>query len=105
MTNVTIQVIPKKNWKTMPIQPAAGLYRRTIALGTPVLFTLVIASISVAIMARSMPSPPWYFYALMGLMLATGTAMALVAALAMRPYREERKRGYTTWPSAEELKQ
>ncbi len=100
-----VKVVPPDGWDTLPIQPTAGYWWRIVRrLGIVVLAamgTLVILAISSITVARP---ADWLLWAVLALLLAPASAAIVVCIIAARPYNAERRLGYTTWPSARELK-
>ncbi|WP_138769157.1 hypothetical protein [Arthrobacter sp. KBS0702] len=50
-------------------------------------------------------APGWLISIAFAGIAATGVAVTILCVIAARPYRAERRLGYTTWPSARELGQ
>jgi len=99
-------VILKPKWKSMPVQPAAGSYRLVTFYTTWFLFgTLPFFAVGVFASARSTWFPQWLFYASAALVFLELAIGACAAFLSIPKYRAERARGYTTWPSKDELGQ
>ncbi|WP_437772783.1 hypothetical protein [Arthrobacter sp. KNU40] len=106
MTSQNIQVIPRKRWKAMPVQPSAGNYRLVTFYTTWFLFgTLALFFVGAFASARSTWFPQWLFYASAALAFLELATMGCAAVLAISKYRAERALGYTTWPSGDELGQ
>ena len=106
MTNQSIQVIPRKTWKSMPVQPAAGYHRLVTSYG----FRILLGAFPVFMVggfasARSTWFPQWLFYASAAFLLLDLAIMGCAAFLAIPKYRAERALGYTTWPLEDELGQ
>ncbi|GAA1241285.1 hypothetical protein [Oryzihumus leptocrescens] len=95
-----IRVAFRPEWHDLPIQPPAGQYRR--ALRYPIVTALVsVAAIPAGYFIRSdIWTMLWA-----GILVVAAVIGIAGSAVAYRPYREERKLGYTTWPSAPELQQ
>ena len=98
-----IRVVPPDEWSTLPVQPAAGYWWRMtrrliigvfIAMG--ILVTVAFASLADRSIAQLVPP---VLTALL-VQCAAGVVLSIIAA---RPYRKERRLGYTTWPSGKEL--
>lgn len=106
MTSQNIQVIPRKRWKAMPVQPAAGNYRLVTFYGTRILFgTLTVFMVGALASSSSTWFPQWLFYTSAAFVLFEVAIMACAAFLAIPKYRAERALEYTTWPSGDELGQ
>ncbi|WP_437771368.1 hypothetical protein [Arthrobacter sp. KNU40] len=106
MTSQNVQVIPRKRWKAMPVQPAAGHYRLVTFHGTKILFgTLPVFMVGALATASSTWFPQWLFYASAALAFLELATIGCAAFLALPKYRAERALGYTTWPSGDELGQ
>lgn len=92
----------------MPVQPAAGFYRRrTTVLSRIVLSSFPVTAVSALVMAGTNYTAPWFFgalfYASTGAMIVAAAGVACIAFLAVPKYRAERTLGYTTWASEDEL--
>lgn len=106
MTSRDLQIIPRPNWKAMPVQPAAGNYRLITFYGTKILFgTLPVFMVGAFAGASSTWFPQWLFYLVAAVLFLELAVMGCAAFLAIPKYRAERALGYTTWPSGEELGQ
>jgi hypothetical protein len=100
----SIRVVPREQWSQQPIQPTAGSYwlrcNRIIKL---VLGTLA-AGVAFAIVTREIhPKPWWFLWIPLTLFLLSCLYLVIVAAFALRPYPAERRLGYTTWLSGQEI--
>jgi len=95
-----LRIAPVSEWADLPIQPPAGIYRRWLRY--PVVATLATTG---AIFALGFF---WQNETAATVVLVATLAEAAVgifgAAFAFKPYKSERRLGYTTWPSIAELK-
>lgn len=99
-----IRVVPPEQWKTLPIQPTAGYWwriARRLTWATLIAFG-TLAGVGIA----SLSDRRFAAFALPvnSLVAALAVAAIVICVIAARPYRRERKLGYTTWPSIKELK-
>ncbi|GGI00375.1 hypothetical protein GCM10007170_37370 [Arthrobacter liuii] len=99
-----IKIAYPHEWDTLPIQPPAGyLWRILRRLSVGLLAALGVMAI-IAISSVTIGRPPeWLVSIVLVLIVVPGIAMILICVFAARPYRAERKLGYTTWPSSKEL--
>jgi hypothetical protein len=100
-----IRVVPPDQWSTLPVQPTAGRWwriTRRVSIGVLVSLGLlvVIAFASLADRSIAQLAPP----VLTALLIQCAVCVVLCITAA-RPYRKERRLGYTTWPSGKELNQ
>ena len=100
-----IRVVPPDQWSTLPVQPTAGHWWRMtrrliigvfVAMG--ILITLAVASLADRSIAQLVPP-------VLAALVVQGIIGILLCIMAARPYRKERRLGYTTWPSGKELNQ
>lgn len=98
-----IRVVPPNQWSTLPVQPTAGYWWRItrcliigvfIAMG----ILIVIAFASLADRSIAQLAPP-----VVTALVVQCAACVVLSIIAARPYRKERRLGYTTWPSGKEL--
>jgi cytochrome bd-type quinol oxidase subunit 2 len=99
-----IRVIPPEQWTTLPIQPTAGYWWRIARRLTWALLVAFGALAGVAIASVSDRRFAAFAPPVNMLVAALALATVVVCIVAARPYRRERKLGYTTWPSIKELK-
>lgn len=100
-----IRVVPPDQWPAMPIQPPAGYWwriTRRLIMGVFVAMGILIIVAFASLDDRSIAQlvPP-----VLTALLVQGVAGILLCIIAARPYRKERRLGYTTWPSGKELNQ
>lgn len=100
--SVPIRVVPPDQWSTLPVQPTAGYWwritRRLIVgvfMAMGILIFIAFASLADRSMAQL--APP-----VLTALVVQGVA-GILLCIAARPYRKERRLGYTTWPSGKEL--
>jgi hypothetical protein len=98
------RVVHPDQWGSLPVQPPAGYWwRMTRRLSVVLLSTvgmlaiLAVASVTVA------RAPAWLVSAVLAMVVLLGVAIIAICVIAARPYRAERRLGYTTWPSGKEL--
>lgn len=99
----SIRVVPPDQWSTLPVQPTAGYWwriARRVSIGMLVALGLliVIAFASLADRSTAQLAPP-----VLTALLVQCAACVVLCIIAARPYRKERRLGYTTWPSGREL--
>ena len=101
------RIVPPDRWPSLPVQPPSGAYRRwtsrvgAMLLGTAPVF--VVGAFVADARSPGYPVPAW-FSVLFGILTLECIVTVVIAVVAIRPYRAERKLGYTTWPSLAELK-
>lgn len=98
-----IRVVPPDQWTTLPVQPTAGYWwriTRRLIIGVFIAMGILIAIAFSSLADRSIAqlAPP-----VLTALVVQGVAGILLCIIAARPYRNERRLGYTTWPSAKEL--
>lgn len=98
-----IRVVQPDQWSNLPVQPTAGYWwrvTRRLIIGMFIAMGIFIAIASASLADRSIAQlvPP----VLMALVVQ-GVAGILLCIIAARPYRKERRLGYTAWPSGKEL--
>ncbi len=100
-----IRVVPREEWAQQPIQPTAGYYwLKCNRIIKTVLVTLAVA-VCFAFVGRGIhPTPWWMLWLPLSVFVLTCVYLMVVGAFALRPYRAERRLGYTTWPSGPEVK-
>jgi len=99
-----IRVVRPDQWSALPIQPPAGYWWRvTRRLSVAVMSALgVMAVLAVCSVSGARP-PDWLVSIAFAGIAAPAVAVIILCVIAARPYRAERRLGYTTWPSAREL--
>lgn len=100
-----IRVVPPDQWSTLPVQPTAGYWwriTRRVSIGMLVALGLLIVMAFASLADRSIAQlvPP-----VVTALLVLCAALVVLSIIAARPYRKERRLGYTTWPSGRELDQ
>lgn len=99
-----VRVVRPDQWSALPIQPPAGYWWRvTRRLSVAVMSALgVMAVLAVCSVSGARP-PDWLVSIAFAGIAAPAVAVIILSVIAARPYRAERRLGYTTWPSAREL--
>lgn len=100
-----MRVVPPDGWGSLPIQPTAGYWWRIIRLLSIVVLAAMGVLVILAISSVTVAKPSgWLLWTVLALVLAPAAASIVLCITAVRPYRAERRLGYTTWPSERELK-
>src|SRR6476619_7366059 len=90
-----IRVVRPDQWSALPIQPPAGYWWRMAR-------RLTVAVLAVCSVTGARP-PGWLLSVALAGIAAPAVPVIILCVIAARPYRAERRLGYTTWPSAREL--
>jgi len=100
----TVRVVPPTEWARQPVQPSAGSYRGKINRALKAIIIAFVVSLIFAIIGRGIHPTPWLLLWIpMSVFLALCAYAVAVCAVAYRPYKAERRLGYTTWPSGSEI--
>ncbi|MEQ4517774.1 hypothetical protein ABLI39_00170 [Pseudarthrobacter sp. B907] len=99
-----VRVVRPDQWSALPIQPPAGYWwRLTRRLSVAFLSALgVMASLAICSVTGARP-PEWLISVALAAIVAPAVAVIILCVIAARPYKAERRLGYTTWPSVREL--
>lgn len=100
----SIRVVPREQWSQQPIQPTAGSYWLRCNRIIKVVLVMLAGLVAFAIVARGIhPTPWWMVWIPLSIFVLSCVYLMTISALSLRPYRAERRLGYTTWPSAPEI--
>jgi membrane protein YdbS with pleckstrin-like domain len=101
----SIRAVPRERWSQQPIQPTAGSYWLRCKRIIKLVLVMLAAGVAFAIVTSGIhPKPWWILWVPLTFFLLSCLYLVVVGAFALRPYRAERRLGYTTWPSGEEIK-
>lgn len=100
-----IRVVLPDQWSTLSVQPTGGYWwriTRRVSIGMLVALGLLIVMAFASLADRSIAQlmPP-----VLTALVVQCAACVVLCIIAARPYRKERRLGYTTWPSGKELNQ
>lgn len=103
-TEGQLLIVRRDEWKDLPIQPPAGYFQWLANYVVRALLLSLAIFAPGAIIASAQHETPEWIWVLVGIMMLECAVAFVLAVLAFRPYRAERKLGYTTWPSLAEIK-
>lgn len=98
-----IRVVPPDQWASLPVQPTAGYWwriARRLSIGMLVALGLLVVMAFASLADRSIAQ---LVAPVVTAIVVQGSACIVLCIIAARPYRKERRLGYTTWPSSKEL--
>jgi hypothetical protein len=104
MESPQIRIVRRDEWKDLPIQPPAGYFQWIANYVVRALLLSLAVFAPGAIIASARHEAPKWIWVVAGIAMLECAAALVLAVLAFRPYRAERKLGYTTWPSVSEIK-
>jgi len=99
-----VRVVFAPDWGALPIQPPAGYWWRLLRRLLIVTFAALMVMVGLAFSSVSgTKSPDWLGSVVLALIVVLGMTTKVIGVISARPYRTERRLGYTTWPTEKEM--